>query len=108
MGDERTLQTSMGILHQQPTVINAPMYELKTRSQFPLNRLKNKEKQVDMYQLNKKSHRKQHKFSKYLLIFVNMLEIRMNFNLDQKQMKSINSIVQLIALLIVRSLSSVS
>jgi len=118
MGDERTLQItslippntvpSMGTLHQQLTVINTPMHELKTTSQFPLNRLKNKERKLDMYQLNKKSHRKQQKFSKYLFLFVNMLDIRMNFNLDQKQMESINSIVQLIALLIVRSLSSVS
>jgi hypothetical protein len=119
MGDERTLKMtslvptnnvpSISTFHQQQTVINAPMYELKTTaSQFPLNRLKKKEKKLDMYQSNKKSNRKQQKFSKYLFLFVNMLDIRMNFNLDQKQMESINSIVQLIALLIVRSLSSVS
>ncbi len=84
------------------------MNELQKTSQFPLNRLKNKEQKYDMNQVSKKFHRRQKQFFKYLFIFLSILQTKLNFSIGQEKMKNINLIMPLIALPIVRLLSSVS
>jgi len=84
------------------------MNELQKTSQFRLNRLKNKEQKYNINQLNKKFHRRQQPFFKYLFIFLSILQTKLNFSIDQEKMKNINLIMLLIALPIVQLLSSVS
>jgi hypothetical protein len=87
----------MNTPQQQSTIINTPTHELQKISHFHLNRSKNNEKKLDVHQSNKK-------FLKYLFIFLHILRIKLNINIDQK----IDLIIPLIALPIVQSSSSVS